>query len=354
MPPVPRERAPSPAAQELLLKHLAELRSDLVRDLMRENGIKGLSSTKDHLIELVKNELRDRRLSWDTLIAFLDRQEPNGKQRVLMYQAPVAQKDSYSVAALNDALEQAGHGELWNATVPIAAPEELELSSVRADDRGQVEILAIGRRRYRHRVRELEDQVAPPKAGMEVQLYEWVDVRAWVRADLSTDTGALNLRAVLLPQDKVQRELFEDFVALISDWFPMDLFQPLDLRKAIKALHDDECAGGAYSEARVQQVGYDDASGRKATIRSASASQSVNGAPPSYQAAIDAVRASGEGSDGNFYFLPTAGGGPPGCPIGKDPVRVIIKAGRGRLDFTKPHHRAELAHVLHRIRVLAT
>ncbi len=320
---------------------------------MRDNTIAGLSNNKDQLVEAVKKELRDRTLSWDTLIAFLDHQEPNGKQRVLMFQAPVSQNAQYSVAALKAALELAGGGELWNATVPVAAPEQLELSSVRADDQGHIEIVAIGRRRYRHRVRELEDQVAPPKAGMEVQLYEWVDVRAWVRADLDTTAGALNLRAVLLLQETVQKQLFEDFVELIEDWFPMGLFQLVDLRKAIKELHDDECSG-TPCEARVQQVGYDDASGRKTSIRSASADQSVNGAPQQLQAAIDAVRASGEGSDGNFYFLPTAEGGPPNCPIGKDPVRVIIKAALGRLDFTKHHQRAELAHVLHRIRVLAT
>jgi hypothetical protein len=146
--------------------------------------------------------------------------------------------------------------------------------------------------------------------------------------------------------------LFADFHELIEDWFPFDLFTPLALRKAIKALHDDECSG-TPCEARVQAVGYDDASGRKTSMRSASSNQSVNGAAPSLQAAIDAVRASGEGSDGNFYFLPSSQGGPPGVPIGDQPVRVVLNDAAGRVDFTKPVEQRELDHVLHRIRVLA-
>jgi hypothetical protein len=161
------------------------------------------------------------------------------------------------------------------------------------------------------------------------------------------------VQAASLPQEKAQKALFEDFAALIAPWFPFDLFEPLDLRKAIKALHDDECSG-LPCEARVQAVGYDDASGRKTSLRSASANQSVNGAAPQLQAAIDAVRASGKGSDGNFYFLPMAQGGPPNVPIGDEPVRVIVKARVGRLDFTKPLDRAELTHVLERVRVLAS
>jgi hypothetical protein len=352
MPPARRPTPPSAPVQSLLLKHLAAMRASFVRDLMRENGIKGLSNNKDKLLGLVGDALRDRELAWDTLIAFLDRHEPNGKQRVLMLKAPHAQRQQFTAAALKAALEDAGLDEAWDATVPVAAPEELQLSSVGADG-NMVHVVAIGRRSYRQRVTELEGQVDLPRDDLEVQLYERVEVRGWVRAELDTRTGALNIRAVSLPQERAQRALFEDFSELIAPWFPLDLFEPLDLRKAIKALHDDECAG-MPCEALVQAVGYDDASGRKTSLRSAAANQSVNGASPQLQAAIDAVRASGEGADGNFFFLPTAMGGPPNVPIGKDPVRVIIKAAAGRLDFTKPHDRRELAHVLHRVRVLAS
>jgi hypothetical protein len=351
MPLVRRTPSPSPAVQALLLKHLAAMRADFIRTLMQDNDITGRSNTKDVMLGLIRDALRDRELSRETLIAFLDAHEPNGKQRVQMLKAPEASREQYSATALKTALENTGLGELWGATVPVAAPEELQLSSVRVENH-TVTIVAIGRRTYRQRVAELEDQVQLPRNDLEVQLYEHVEVRAWVRAELDTRNGALNIRGVSL-QEKVQRALFEDFAALISPWFPLDLFQPLDLRKAIKALHEDECSG-TPCEARVQAVGYDDASGRKTALRSASANQSVNGAAAQLQAAIDAVRASGEGSDGNFFFQPTSQGGPHNVPIGDDSVRVILKAAPGRLDFTKPLDRAELAHVLHRVRVLAS
>lgn len=347
-----RHNRPPVAAQKLLLEHLAAMRASFVRDLMRENGLTGLSNTKDVLLDIVESALRDGKLSWGTLIAFLDRHEPYGKQRVQMLRAPVAQRQRFAATTIKAALDAAGLGHIWGASVPLAAPDELELSSVEL--LGPVlHVVAVGRRTYRRRVGELEDQVELPREGLEVQLYEHVAVRAWIRAELDTRNGSLNVRAVSLPREKAQRELLDDFMALIAPWYPVDLFAPLDLGKAIKELHDDECSG-TPCEALIQAVGYDDASGRKTSLRSASANQSVNGAPPAVQAAIDTFRANGAGSDGNFYFLPTAQGGPPGVPIGDEPVRVVVKAAAGRLDFTKPLDRAELEHVLRRIRVLAT
>lgn len=350
MPPVPCE--PSDAAKELLLAHLSEIRSDFIRQLMRDNSITGVSDTKEHLIDRVRDALRTRNLSWDVLIAFLDRHEPNGKQRVLMFKASTTNAQQFSATAIQTGLQTDGENDVWNASVPVAAPEELTLSSVTAADGRGVVIVAIGRRRYRERVKEREGEITLPEANMEVRLYRWVDVRAWVRAELNPATGDLNIRAVSLPQESAQSELFNDFIDLIGAWFPMGLFAQLNLHKAIKALHDGECAGPPC-DAMVQAVGYDDASGRSASLRSASGTQSINGAAPNYQAAIDTFRSTGTGRDGNFYFLPTAMGGKPNTPIGDKPVRVLIKANDGRVDFSKPHTSTEIAYVLGRVRVLA-
>jgi hypothetical protein len=342
---------PSPDTQALLLKHLAALRGDFIKDLMRENSIEGLSNNKPVLLDLVHQALLGGALSWPTLIAFLDKHEPFGKQRVEMLKAPASAKAQYSSQKIKAELTNAGLNNLWDATVRVAAPAELELSSVRLNNK-RLDVVAIGRRSYRQRVAELESQVTLPRNDLEVQLYEHVEVRAWIRAELYTNTGALNVRAAALPQERVQKALFEDFVALTQSWFPWDLFATLDLAKAIKALHADEAAGGTC-EAMVQAVEYDDASGRKTALRSASANQSVNGAAPQLQTAINTVRSSGEGSDGNFYFLPTSKGGPPGVPIGDKPVRAVLNA-KGRVDIPKPVRPNELRHVLRRIRVLAT
>src|SRR4051794_33581437 len=110
MPPLRRTRPPSTAAQELLLKHLAAMRADFVRTLMRDNDITGLSNTKEVMVDLVRKALRDGELSWDTVIAFLDAHEPNGKQRVLMFKATEAQRQLYSADALKASLEDGGLG----------------------------------------------------------------------------------------------------------------------------------------------------------------------------------------------------------------------------------------------------
>lgn len=175
MPPAPR---PSNGAQRLLLRQLGSMVADKVRDLMRSNSITGLSNNKPVLIEKVQAALRDGEISWHTLIAFLDANEPNGKQRVQMLKAPTTASAQYSASTLKAALEAHGSGGVWGAEIAVAAPEELELSSVKVSGTKLV-IVAIGRRTYRERVRELEATVDLPRAGLEVQLYEHVEIRGW-------------------------------------------------------------------------------------------------------------------------------------------------------------------------------
>lgn len=326
------------------------MRADYIRSLMRGNRITGLSNNKPELLLEVEKALRENRLSWETLIQFLDRHEPYGKQRVFLFKAMDDTQDQWSETALRAAVDQAGRGDLWNAPVPVAAPDELTLSSVGVQD-DTFTALAIGRRTFRRRAEELEGQVQVPRPGLEVRLYEDVDIRGWVRLELDLSTGAAQMRGVHLPQQAVQLGLFDDFRGLL-DWFPLTAFAPLDLAKAIKALHEDERTNTPH-EALVQAVGYDDPSGLKSTIRSAASTQSVSGHGTAMDTAIDAIRSSGHGADGNFYFLPPNEGGMPNTPLTK-PVRAVVYARAGRIDFTKPMEAAELEYVLRRIRVLAS
>jgi hypothetical protein len=349
--PALRRQPPPQFQRDLLLKQLAAMRADYVRTLMRENDVKGLSNNKPQLLAEVDKALRENRLAWDTLIEFLDRHEPYGKQRAFLFEAIDNTHDQWSETALERAVDAGGPGELWNAPVPIAAPDELTLSSVGVQD-GTFTVLAIGRRTFRRRVEELEAQVEVPRAGLEVRLYEYVDIRGWVRLELNLATGAAQIRGVHLPQQTVQLQLFEDFRDLLDPWFPLAAFAPLDLAKAIKALHADERTNTPH-EALVQAVGYDDPSGLKSAIRSASSTQSVSGHGTTMDSAIDAIRSSGHGADGNFYFLPPNAGGMPNTPLTKA-VRAVIYARAGRIDFTKPMEAEELEHVLRRVRVLAS
>lgn len=326
------------------------MRADYIRDLMRARDIPGLANNKSKLLEAVEKALTDRVLPWYRLIEFLDRHEPFGKQRVFLLEAREDTEDQWTAEALEAAADDAGLTELWNAPTTVAAPEELTLSSVGVND-GKFTVLAIGRRTYRRRAEEYEDEVELPKERMEVHLYEFVDIRGWVRLELDLATGAAEIRAVSLPQQEAQQAVFEEFRDLLDGWFPLDAFDSLNLAKTIKALHEDERINTPH-EARVQAVGYDDPSGLKSTIRSSSSGQSVSGQGSAMDIAIDAIRGSGNGADGNFYFLPPNEGGVAGTPLSKS-VRVVVYAATGRIDFPKPSDAAELRHVLQRVRLLA-
>jgi hypothetical protein len=340
---------PSQEERTLLLRHYEDLRVDQIRDFMRAESIAGLANNKPELIEAVKSALRDGDASWQDFVNYLDQVEPYRKQRVYLLQALEGTDGTWSPDQLRNGLATAGQQDLLDAKVPIAVPATLQLSSVTIND-SHVEVLAIGRRTYRHRVKELEGQVQVPRAGLEVQLYEYVHVRAWVRLELDLSTGSLAIRASRLPQERLQDELYEDFLQLAS-WFPLSSFNPLNLRKAIETLHADEV--NTPHEARVQAVGYDSATGLRSSMRGATGQQSVTGHGTQVDGAIATIRNSSQGEDGNFFFLPPNNGGPPGTPLKRE-VRTVVQANDGRVDFPRPLERDELQHVLRRVRVLAT
>lgn len=320
---------------------------------MRVNQISGVTNNKPELLEKVEQALRTGNVPWSALIDFLDEREPNGKQRVLMLAAAPADANStYSPTNLQIALTAAGQGDRWNAKVPLAAPRELTLSSV-MEEGGVITIVAIGQRSYTVRDEGLEAQVTPPAPNTEVRVYKTETIRGWVRAEFSTTTGALNIRVVALPNQKTHQALAEAFGELIDPWFPLGSFSQLNLHKAIEELYDGERNGPPH-DARVQAVVLHDSSGLRTSIRGADASQSVIGQADNLQDAYDVVRERGSGSGGNLLFLSAGDGGPRNSPVGDEPVRAVINAQAGRVDFTTPHTKEEIAHVLDRIRVLAT
>jgi hypothetical protein len=348
MPPFQHDWLPPWDERELLFAHFEELRVDQIRDFMR-NRITGLSNNKPGLLKAVKDSLREVKVTWREFVEYLDSVELYRKQRVHLYQALDGSQEAWSAEALKAAIERSNMAHVWNANVSIAAPDELEPSSITMTDQ-RLEVMVIGRRTYRRRVRELEDKVDTPRDGLEVQLYERVNVRAWVRLELDLKTGALTIRASRLPTTGLQEELRNDSVDLL-DWFPEDRFAPVNLAKAIATLHKTE--GDTPHEARVQAVGYGSPTGLKSAVRSSAGHQGVTGHGQDVDDAVATLRESGYGEEGNFFFLPPNSGGPPGTNLESE-VRVVVYADTGEVDFPRPMKPKELEHVLRRIRVLAT
>jgi hypothetical protein len=120
-------------------------------------------------------------------------------------------------------------------------------------------ITAAGRRETRRHNEAQEkkvQQTLPP--GMTAVVWETVTYRVWVRCAWKTNTGAVTLHLGPLGSDKDYEEVREAFLKLVP-WLPASSFTPVNLAKAVAALHESaerEQADGATAEVRLQGLNY--------------------------------------------------------------------------------------------------
>jgi hypothetical protein len=341
---------PSVVERDLLLTQLSALHGNLIRDFMRENEIAPLSGRKEELVDRIRAALVGNDVTWQGLIEYLDRVEPFNKQHVTLYRfVGDAGPDYASADAVKALLDKHGLADVWANRLPLAAPEDLTLSSVGFDD-DTLEIYAIGRRTYpeRRREREAEISLGPQ---FETRVYENVAIRSWVRLLWNIPSGHASLQISQLPRQSLYDDVRADFDALIDAWVPVGSLQPLDLGKAVSRLEEAVIEG--KGEVRIQSVGHNSHGGLRSQISSGAQGQSVYGESTDYDEALKKLHASGPGAAGSLYFLPAAGGGLAATPL-TDEVHVVLNAKENSINFARPTEQPALEHVLRRIRTLAT
>lgn len=372
--------APPQRQQELLLDLFGSLTGDHVREFMRRHKISGLSKKKAELLEAVEEALKQPGLPWASLIAYLDEVELYQKQHVVLMRSIEGTEDQWGEERLKEALVQDGKGQYWEQSIRVAAPDELQYSTINVDGDAFV-VHAIGQRTYVHRNENLESGFEAPTPDSEVRVYETVRVRAWARLELDLVSGNALIRCTRMPTRGSQEALVKAFDELISTWFPMTAFQPVDLAETISTLHENE--EQTPCEARVQEVSYRTASGLQSVVKASTGGSSISGHGADVDDAVKTLRTSGRAARGVFYFLPpqatSANGasaatsaddassdddaGPTSASAGDSPVsssnpfakerRVAMRAESGVVDFSKAIPKLELEHALRRIRVLA-
>jgi hypothetical protein len=341
---------PSAVERDLLLTQLSSLHGNLIRDFMREKEIAPLSGRKDELVDRIRSTLVGGNLTWQELIEYLDRVEPFNKQHVSLYRfVGDAGPDYADAEAVKALLHEHGLADVWDNRLPLAAPEDLTLSSVGFED-DTLEVYAIGRRTYPERRRDREGEVSLGPQ-FETRVYENVAIRSWVRLLWHVPSSHVSLQISQLPRQGLYDAVRADFDALIDGWVPLGSFQPLDLGKAVSRLEEAVIEG--KGEVRIQSVGHNSHGGLRSQISSGAQAQSVYGESTDYDEALEKLHASGPGAAGSLYFLPAAGGGLSGSLLSEE-VHVVLNAKENRINFPRPTDQPALEHVLRRIRTLAT
>jgi hypothetical protein len=332
--------------QALIVTDLLALKKGQISEFLADAGL-ARSGTKQELRTRIEEALEDKRLSLTQIVQFLDSVTPWGKQHVYLYNGPrTSIVDWRSEDCVRKLLETHRLGKFLNANLPIVLPDKMEVSSILHNSK-RLRITAIKRRDWWERNPDYDGSTRTDDC-------EEVELRAFVRRvtrnlvafewDLVANVAFLQLSQ--LPRGCDYSEVAGEFFELVKEWLDRSMFSVVDLRMPIAKLHALEEAGDG--ETRSHGINYRTLQGRRFEGKSASPADPLLGEAP-IDAALRAVRKSGVGHLGNFYWMPT-NGGLPHVHVLDSEVHVIVVGSKNRVNFPTPNDERTVRYVLSRIR----
>jgi len=335
--------------RQALIDFVLALKKTYIQDFLKRVELP-TSGTKSDLRERLHEALEEGRLGYEQLVDFLDSVVPWGKQHVFLYTGPRSDLRSWKAPdQLLDRLKHHRLGKLFNARLPLILPDKLTLSSITHAD-GKLRVTAVQKREYTERAPEHDEQKETEK-GERIMLKAYMHhlSRTLVAFEWDLDANTAMLQITQLHRDTLYEEVAAEFFGLVGSWLDIGLFGTVDVRRAIRRLHELEANGQA--EARSHGIHYRTLQGRRLSAHSPSPHDSVLGEAVIDQA-MDSVGKSGVGHLGNFYWLADTRPGPVPNPLSSD-VHVIIVGDKSRINFPTPNTEDVVRYVLHRVRALS-
>jgi hypothetical protein len=335
---------------EALLSHVLSLRRDFINDLLRGN-VPFTGRKKGELRGQLKLALKEGALNVEDVLRFLADREPAGKQHVFMYRAKASINDEWrGTEAVRQAIKEAGFGELLDAELPVAMPEELTLSSIVVEE-NEVEIVAVEARRYTEHVEEL-DEFGEADDGTEIEWRAFAHrvARSTVRLRWNLATRTAELHITQATEKGTVRNYYDEVVQRFSQqvepFLDFDNFQPLNMHKVLHALASLE--QGADPLTRSREASFESPGGSHVRARSPSRTASVYQEQVVRQA-LDPVDTPTSGQGGNLYWLQDAAQD----GVLDDDLHTVIIAHDARVHFMRPSSVEAIAYVLKQVRSLS-
>lgn len=325
---------------DLLVLKKAQIQDFLARHKLPRSG------TKAEIRDRIEEALHEGDLLPERLVQFLDQVTPWGKQHVYLYKGPVRSIADWKkpdwVASL---LKQHRLGKYLNATLPLALPDAMKISSILHNER-RLRITAIKKREWWERDPEYdESRVTDEGDPVELRAFIHRVTRGLVALEWDLNANTAFLQISQLPTGFRYEQVAKEFFDLVDGWLDIGL-SLVDLRPAIKRLQELE--GTETGEIRSHGAKYRTPEGRTLEAKSASPADPLPGEPV-IDVALAAVRKEGVGHLGNFYWLSNVATNPGINPLTTD-MHVIIVGWHNRINFPTPSEEKTIRHVLSRIR----
>lgn len=332
--------------QETLFDFLFALRKSHIRDFLVRVGLP-TSGTKEALRSRLIEAVRDGSLVIGEIVSYLDSVACWGKQHLFLYDGPQGDIEEWrDPAYVKRLLAEHQLDRLFNSQLPLVLPEVLTLSSVTHND-GKLRVTAVQKREYVERASEHdEERVCDDRERITLRAYVHHVARTLVVFEWDLNANTATLQITQLQEDGDYENLSKEFSRLVQPWLDLKQFVLVDLRPAIRRLHEIENTPEA--EVRSHGIDYRSPQGRRVSARSPSPRASVLG-EDHIDEALENVRKNSVGHLGNFYWLPNITVGHVPNPLTND-VHVIIVGAKSRINFPTPNPEEALRYVLHRMR----
>jgi len=345
-------KPPAPTAltedeQALIVTDLLALKKTKIAAFLSENGFPK-SGTKEELRARIEHSLADGTLALSPIVRYLDEVIPWGKQHAYLYHGPQSSIDDWRKPDWVARLLKKHHCDKYlNASLPCALPKKMKVSSIMHNPKC-LRVTAVKRRDWWER-NEQYDHATTTEEGEDVQLRAFVHrvTRSLVAFEWDLVANTAFLQISQLPTGFDYAEVAEEFFELTAEWLDISKFTTIDLRRPIKKLHELEESGSG--ETRSHGIKYRTLQGRHIEAKSASASDPLLG-DVAIDSALSAVRKSGVGHSGNFYWLPNHIANPVPNPLESE-MHVIIVGAKNRINLPTPSEERTIRYVHSRIRI---
>ena len=211
--------------QAQVVTDLLVLKREQICDFLAHNGLP-LSGTKEQFRGYVEEALQEGVISLTTLVEFLDEVIPWGKQHVFLYKGPKSSIADWKKADwIAKLLKKHRLSKYLNATLPLALPEKMKISSIFHGE-GRLRITAIKKREWWERDPEYDDKTETAD-GDDVQLRAFIHrvTRSLVAFEWDLIANTAFLQVSQLPTGFLYEEVAEEFFDLISAWFERPLLR---------------------------------------------------------------------------------------------------------------------------------
>ena len=349
MPDRPRRRR----RQNLILDHLTALTNQEIRLFLKRHKIDGASAqAKDQLRKILRQSLQTRKITTKSVVDFLDEVTPWGKQHVYLYSGPA--KHSWREANWVDGhLKAHGLDHLLNAqTGKLILPDTLEIASITVT-RKRLHVTAIRKREgwVRDEGYDVTRKKGDDGRPLWLKGYSYQVLRGITAFEWNLLTNEAFLQVTQLPTTGSYEGVADEFKKKIAPWLDLSEFKLVDLRRAVKKLHELEEKGKGTAESHAAD--YSRLGRRRIAVRSTSTKVPLRG-DRTVDGVLKLVQRDGIPRIGDFYFdgdgarTVAAGDGKP-----EKRRHVIIMAEKGRINFATPGKEEGLRSVLTELRTLS-